>query len=109
MYKGDIRKGRVLCSLEMVPKWKKELNPVGKGRDEPNVAPYLPPPVGRIQFTFNPIKMFNQLIGPKFRKKCYMVCCMTLCVLYLMIIIPYVIYHIGGEIFNPFNYKKKTQ
>ena len=104
------KKGRVLCSLEILPKWKADLIPVGKGRDEPNVDPYLPPPVGRIQFTLNPFKMINQLVGPKFRRKCYMVICITLLVIYLICVIPYVIYHLGAEIINPFNYigKKKN-
>ena len=47
--------------------------PVGKGRNPPNIEPYLAPPVGRISFTLNPIKMLNQLTGPKFRKKCYII------------------------------------
>ena len=108
MYKSGERKGRVLCSMEMVPKWKMEMNPVGLGRDEPNVDPYLPPPVGRLEFTLNPCKMINQLVGPKFRRKCYLACCMALCVLYLIIVIPYVIYHLGGELVNPYNYVKKA-
>ena len=110
MYKGGVnseRKGRVLCSLQVLPKWKAEMNPVGKGRDEPNVDPYLPPPIGRIEFTLNPFKMINQLVGPKFRKKCYMAICCTLLVLYLIVVIPYIIYHLGGEVANPFNYISK--
>ena len=101
------KKGRVLCSLEMLPKWKAEMTPVGKGRDEPNVNPYLPPPVGRIQFTLNPFKMFNQLVGPKFRRKCCLAICCTLLVIYLIFVIPYIIYHLGGEAVNPFNHIRK--
>ena len=97
--------GRVLCSLEIVPKWYAELHPVGKGRDEPNMNPYLPPPVGRIQFTWNPFKILNQMTGPKFRKKCYCIVCLTCLIIYLMFLIPYVIYFIAGEVLNPFNYK----
>ena len=103
------KKGRVLCSLEVVPQWKAENIPVGQGRDEPNVDPYLPPPVGRIEFTLNPFKMLNQLVGPKFRRKCYMALCVSLLVIYLICIIPYCIYHVGAEIFNPFNYIKKKK
>jgi hypothetical protein len=44
-------------SLEILPKWKADICKVGKGRDEPNVNPYLPPPVGRFQFTLNPISL----------------------------------------------------
>lgn len=33
-------------------------NPIGGGRSEPNHSPFLPPPVGRISFSLNPITMF---------------------------------------------------
>jgi hypothetical protein len=102
--------GRVLCSLEIVPQWYADLHPVGKGREEPNMSPYLPPPTGRIQFTLNPFKMLNQLTGPKFRKKFYCLACKICLILYLIFILPYIIYFIAGEIINPFNYissKKK--
>ena len=96
--------GRVLCSLEIVPKWYAELHPVGKGREEPNMNPYLPPPVGRIKFTLNPFKILNQLTGPKFRKKFYCIICVGCLIIYLIFLIPYVIYFISGEVLNPFNY-----
>ena len=99
--------GRVLVSLEIVPQWYAELHPAGRGRDEPNVNPYLPPPAGRIQFTMNPLKMINQLIGPKFRQKCYKIMCITCLIIYLIFIIPYVIYFLCGEVVNPFNYTRK--
>ena len=34
------------------------MNKVGEARQEPNINPYLPPPVGRISLTLNPWKMF---------------------------------------------------
>ncbi|MCQ2816272.1 MAG: hypothetical protein MJ252_03300 [archaeon] len=71
--------GRVLCSLEIMPEWKAKLNKKGLGRDEPNLDPYLPPPFGRFEFTLNPYKLVNQLVGPKFRRKVYCFCCMCLC------------------------------
>ena len=96
--------GRVLCSLEIVPQWYAELHPVGKGRDEPNMNPYLPPPIGRIKFTWNPFKILNQLTGPKFRKKCYCIVCVACLLIYLIFLIPYLVYFISGEVINPFNY-----
>ena len=96
--------GRVLCSLEIVPQWYAELHPVGKGRDEPNMNPYLPPPIGRIKFTWNPFKILNQLTGPKFRKKCYCIVCFACLLIYLIFLIPYLVYFISGEVINPFNY-----
>ena len=65
-----------------------DLNLVGKGRDDPNVNPYLPPPVGRIEFTLNPFKMMNQCVGPKFRRQCYCYCLCFLLVAYLAISLP---------------------
>ena len=100
--KNGKKGGRVLCSLEVVPQWYADLHPVGKGREEPNMNPYLPPPVGRIRFSLNPFTMLNQLTGPKFRKKCYMICCSAICIIYLIFMLPYIVYFVSGEVFNPF-------
>ena len=107
--KNGKKEGKVMCSLEIVPEWYAAAYPVGKGRDSPNVEPYLPPPVGRISFTLNPIKMFTQLTGPKFRKKICKFICIILLIIYLIFLIPYGIYFLFGELINPFNYfgKKK--
>ena len=103
-YQNNAKSGRILCSLEILPMWKAELNQVGLGRKEPNYAPYLPPPVGRFQWSWNPFKMFNQCIGPRFRKKIYKGCALCCCVVYLIFLIPYLIYHLSGQVANPFNY-----
>ena len=104
--KNGKKGGRVLCSLEVVPEWYAENYPVGKGREEPNQNPYLPPPVGRIRFSLNPFTMLNQLTGPKFRKKCYLIICSVCCIVYLIFMVPYIVYFVSGEIFNPFRHKK---
>ena len=82
------KSGRVMCSLEILPKNLADLDKVGKGRDNPNVNPYLPPPVGRMEFTLNPFKMMNQCVGPKFRRQCYCYCLCFLLVAYLAISLP---------------------
>ena len=82
------KSGRVMCSLEILPKNLADLDKVGKGRDNPNVNPYLPPPVGRMEFTLNPFKMMNQCVGPKFRRKCYCYCLCCLLVAYLVFALP---------------------
>ena len=113
MEKSGKKGGRVLCSLEIVPDWYAEYHPVGKGRESPNVDPYLPPPVGRVTFTMNPIKCLYRYTGPKFRKKFCKILCAILCFLYLVFVLPYVIYFIAGEVINPYNYvsvnKKKDK
>ena len=103
-YQKNEKSGRILCSLEILPLWKAELTKVGLGRKDPNVAPYLPPPVGRFQWSLNPFTLLNQCVGPRFRKKLYCgVCCLCL-IIYLIFLIPYIIYHLSGQIFNPFNW-----
>ena len=108
-YDNNQKSGRILCSLELLPLWKAEINKVGKGRKEPNINPYLPYPLGRFQWTFNPFKLFNQCVGPRFRKKLYCTICLICIVIYLMFLIPYMIYHLSGQLVNPFNYTKKKK
>jgi hypothetical protein len=46
-----------MLSFEVLPEWKAKISEVGKGRDEPNINPYLPPPVGRFEWSLNPFKL----------------------------------------------------
>ena len=103
-YHKNEKSGRILCSLEILPMWKAELTKVGLGRKDPNVSPYLPPPVGRFQWSLNPFKLLNQCVGPRFRKKLYCGVCLLCLVIYLIFLIPYIIYHLSGQVFNPFNW-----
>lgn len=51
--------GKVRLRIDMLSKEEADENPLGKGRQEPNVDPYLPPPEGRIEFSMNPMKMLR--------------------------------------------------
>ena len=102
---GEIT-GAVLCSLEILPKWKADICQVGLGRDEPNVNPYLPPPLGRFEFSLNPFKMFKQCVGPKMRKKVCQIIVIIFCLIWCLFLIPYMILYLCGEVVNPFNYKR---
>ena len=103
-YKNNQKSGKILCSLEILPMWKASLNKVGKGREEPNTAPTLLPPAGRLKWSMNPLSWFNQFVGPRFRKKFFY----TLLIVYLVIslfrYLPSLILELGGKILNPFNY-----
>ena len=99
-------KGRVLLSMEILPQWKANMERVGKGREEPNLDPYCPPPVGRFKFSLNPFTNLNQCVGPKFRRKMYCWLCCLLIIAYLILVIPYIAYHVAGEFANPFNWLK---
>ena len=81
-------RGKVLVSLELVPKKKAEAIPVGEGRDEPNVHPTLPPPTGRLQLTWNPLKMMFQMVGPELKCKLCMLCICGCLVLLMVMVIP---------------------
>jgi hypothetical protein len=82
--------GKVRISLAVYPGEMAKANPVGLGRSEPNHSPFLPPPVGRLSFSLNPITMFNQLVGPELRRKVYLYCCLALCAMLCIALIPMV-------------------
>lgn len=50
--------GKVRVQIDIYPKVMAEANKVGEARQEPNHSPFLPPPVGRLSFSLNPLKMF---------------------------------------------------
>ena len=82
--------GRLKISIDILPKKDALLNPVGEAQSEPNCNPFLPKPFGRIEFSLNPLKMLNQLIGPALRRKlycyCFLAACCALCIMMLPMI-----------------------
>ena len=81
---GTVTNGRVRVQLDIYPKEDALNNAVGNAREEPNVNPYLPLPVGRLSFSLNPLKMLNQLVGPALRRKLYCACCCILCIAFMV-------------------------
>ncbi len=60
---GKIEKtGKVRIQVDIYPKALAEMNKVGEARQEPNCNPFLAPPVGRLSFSLNPLKMFVSYI-----------------------------------------------
>lgn len=57
--------GECLIGIQLYPTEAAKLQPVGAGRLEPNNSPFLPPPSGRLSFTWNPISLLYQLLGPR--------------------------------------------
>lgn len=47
-----------MMSFEIIPESNAEKYKVGKGREEPNHSPWLPPPIGRFEWALNPITLF---------------------------------------------------
>lgn len=61
--------GKARLRIDVLPADVAKKNPVGKARDSPNHSPFLPAPEGRMEFSLNPVKMFNQLVGAEVRQK----------------------------------------
>jgi len=93
----------VRIGISILTKEEAEANPLGNGRQEPNMAPYLPKPEGRIELSLNPIKMLKQLIAPHIWMKCmkYLsgIICLALCIYLLPGLIDAIF---GGMIVNWF-------
>jgi hypothetical protein len=58
--------GQLYISLELVPMEQAESSPVGLGRSEPNTAPYLPPPAGRLKIGLDPCSILCALFAVSF-------------------------------------------
>lgn len=93
--------GHVRIRIDITTMEYAEQNKVGHAREDPNTNPFLPPPVGRFTFSFNPFELYKQLIGPAMRRKiaiwCWITICTTLCVMILYYLVPIII---GGLISN---------
>lgn len=76
-------RGAVCISISIWPKARADAQPVGAGRDAPNHSPYLPPPVGRISFSWNPFVLGSELLGPVLCAK--LTCCLT-CAIFLVLL-----------------------
>jgi hypothetical protein len=58
-------RGLSQISVSVVPKHLAEHHhAAGHGQSKPNQNPYLPPPVGRLKWSFNPCTLIINLFGP---------------------------------------------
>jgi hypothetical protein len=87
--------GHVRVRIDITTMEYAETNKIGHARTDPNMEPFLPPPIGRISFTLNPCEMYKQLIGPAMRRKiaiwCAIITCAALCALILYYLVPIII------------------
>lgn len=91
--------GKVKVQIDVVPKDVAEKNKVGKAREEPNHSPYLPMPEGRLTLTYNPIKMYQQLVGAGVRRKiCVYMCCIT-CIVLILLLSPSILIGLTSHLF----------
>ena len=64
----DDKEIKIRIDLRILPKTASDAKPVGAARENPNMEPHLPPPIGRIEFSLNPFKM---LVSWHFWSRCY--------------------------------------
>merc|ERR1711871_572202 len=77
-------RGQLCVNVQLWPKDKAIVMPVGARRDEPNTNPYLPPPVGRLKWSWNPFVLGSQLCGPWI---CAQVFCCLLSIAFVVLMI----------------------
>jgi hypothetical protein len=82
-------RGKVAISISIAPASEAESRPVGAGRDEPNNNPYLPPPVGRFAFSFNPCALLCGLLSWKVIFILVCLCCCICCLGTFMFVSTY--------------------
>jgi len=100
--KGEMEdNGHVHLRIDITTMEFAEKTKVGSAREDPNIEPYLPPPIGRLHFSMNPCEMYKQMIGPAMRRKIAIWCCITIgsicCVAILYYLIPIVIGNLVTE------------
>lgn len=89
---------KLRIDLRIVPIAMVKAKPVGPGRENPNMEPYLPPPIGRIQFSLNPCKMLSQLVGPEFLAKLYGILCVLICCALCIFMLPMLLSNFSSTI-----------
>ena len=70
-------RGKLLVSIELVPEAEVEKLPAGAGRKEPNTNPFLPKPVGRLHFSWNPFSIISQFLGPALCRRLWCLICLA--------------------------------
>jgi hypothetical protein len=71
---------RVLLGIELVSKQVADRETVGMGQQRPNHQPTLPPPVGRMSLTLNPLDALKHLLP------CWLICSLVCCVFFLQLV-----------------------
>ena len=79
---------KIKLSIDCVTLEEAEQSPVGIGRGDPNQNPYLEEPIGRFKWSLNPFDILNQMVGPQFRKKFWVLICVLFLLFGLLLTIP---------------------
>jgi hypothetical protein len=94
----DGKSPKVRLDIRVLPGALAEKKKLGEGRTEPNMEPHLPPPIGRIQFSLNPITMLAQLVNKEYLNKLYALICVLVCVACLIAMAPMILSNFASMI-----------
>lgn len=92
--KYDGPQGRVLVSMEFFTEAEADKLKAGLGRSDPNMNPFLPPPEGRLYFTWNPFDIIRQFLGNR-------LCC-KLCAIFLALACAAILIFFGPQLIITF-------
>lgn len=90
--------GHVRIRIDITSMEYAEVNKIGSAREDPNIEPFLPPPIGRLTFSFNPCDMYKQLVGPAMRRKIAIWCCIFICSILCVMILYYLVPIVIGNL-----------
>jgi len=93
------REIKLRLDIRVLPGKEAILQPVGEGRQEPNMLPHLPPPIGRITFSLNPFKMLGQLVNKEYLKKIYGLICVLILAACCIAMAPMILSNIISMLF----------
>ena len=82
-------------STEILSKSEAKRRKAGEGRSDPNMNPNLPQPEGRLQWSWNPLKLLSQLFGKKFKAK---ICCLLVIALIIAAVVFIAPSFVGGKL-----------
>jgi len=86
--------GQLYISVELVPGEQAEASPVGSGRSEPNTAPYLPPPAGRLSIGMDPCSILCAIFAEYPGIVCCLCCCC--CTVLLLTVFAFISTYLAG-------------
>lgn len=73
--KKKVKSGKVQLQIELITKSDADTIKIGSGRDNPNIEPFLPAPIGRFKLSLNPCSMLLQTLSPAVKRKLCCCCC----------------------------------
>jgi hypothetical protein len=96
--------GELCIMVRVVPLSFANITRSGLGRGEPNVEPAMPPPIGRLEFSFNPFFLLRELCGKQRCHSFQAICCCFFVLIFFVFIAGYFnnivdFFHNVGSIF----------